>query len=216
MRAGRTRPPRITQPFVRKETKQLHTSRAAPLGRSLPLMRNLLLVLRLHLGLKLVPRVHRVRNLQFMHKLLLVSRPHLGPKLVPRVRRARNLQFMRNLLRVPRPHPGPKLVPRVRRVLHRKKATPARGEPQDSELDSKWCGPLHGFAPSSFLGTQPSRDCLSTFRVLSRIDQQQTTESLITLVGRYLTAEKGVEHDWNHIDCDFDIGTCRSATDLAA
>jgi hypothetical protein len=179
-------------------------------------MRNLLLVLRLHLGLKLVPRVHHVRNPQFMRNLLRVLRLHPGLKLVPRVHHVRSLPLMLNLLRVPRPHLGPKLVCRVRRVLHRKKATPARGEPQDSELDSKWCGPLHGFAPSSFLGTQPSRDCLSTFRVLSRIDQQQTTESLITLVGRYLTAEKGVEHDWNHLDCDFDIGTCRCATDLAA
>jgi hypothetical protein len=56
----------------------------------------------------------------------------------------------------------------------------------------------------------------STLFVLSRIDQLQNGRLHITLIGCYFTAEKGVEYDWNHIDCDLDIGTCRSATDLAA
>jgi hypothetical protein len=62
----------------------------------------------------------------------------------------------------------------------------------------------------------PQTKSPSTLFVLSRIDQLQNSRSLITLNRCYFAAEKGVEHDWNHLDCDFDFGTCRSATDLAA
>ncbi len=133
------------QPLGPKQTEQLHTPPTVPLARSLLLMRNLLRVPRPHPGPKLACRVRRVRSLPLMRNLLRVPRPHPGPKLACRVRRARSLLLMRNLLRVLRPHPGPKLVCRVRRVLHRKRATPAKGERQNSE-DSiqSGAGPLLG------------------------------------------------------------------------
>lgn len=102
-------------------------------------MRNLLLVLRLHRGLRLEHRPHHGRSRQLMRNLLFISRLYRDRKPTHRVHLTRSQELMssrqpmRNLLLMPRQRPGlsPRLVPRVRRVLPRKKAVREKGEQQN-------------------------------------------------------------------------------------